>query len=127
MAPFPMQNDRLVKTMTRIPDLIIPTADEIEAKKKEAFPYVLAEDWLNSTRVIMYADEETFPSDFYSEYRTWKFKTKASRLVFAAARIRELRREGVAEISAPFSRIYEICPDTRLSPAFGHKRRPLEW
>ena len=121
--------------MADIPDLVIRTPEE---RRRESFPWGLTETRLRlATATVMLYHAESFTPENDTEARTWQFKTEESRLVFAAARIRELRRDGVDDIGAPYTEIYNECPDRRLTPDSyenpGRKRvriprsAPLEW
>lgn len=119
-----------MKPMADMPEIVIRTAEE-------AFPYVVAEDWGFPGRVRIHATDEPRPAETYSGCKTWRFKNRETQLAFAAARIRELRIEGIDNIYAPYSRIYAECPDRRLSPdSYDNPNRkrvriprsvPLEW
>ena len=124
-----------MKLMADAPEIIIRTAEERRAE--EGFPWALAETRFDSGKVRLFRFDDPLPGDEHSELKTWHFKTAESRLVFAAARILEMRRDGVADIAAPYTQIYEECPDRRLSPdSYENPKRqqvriprsvPLEW
>ena len=124
--------------MTDLPDIIIRTAEEREAERRdeESFPWGLSEGRLPSGQVMLYLTENSIPDDDH-ETKTQRFKTESARLVFAAARILEMRKEGVANIAAPYPRIYRELSDRRLTAdSYDNPNRkreriprsvPLEW
>lgn len=104
--------------MAGLPGIIIRTAKEREAERQaeENFPLGLSEGRLPSGQVLIYIDRDIIPRDDYTEFKIWRFKTEESRLVFAAARVLELQREGVHDIGAPYARICGELSDRRLTP-----------
>lgn len=99
--------------MTETPDIIIRTPEELRAE--EAFPWKLSERRLDSGTAMLLFGESSSPRGDYIEFKNWRFKTEKSRLMFTAARIRDLRRDGVAYIGAPYNSIYNELSDRRLS------------
>ena len=102
--------------MADIPDLIIRTSEE--RQEDESFPWGLVEGRLASGRVRIWTVDDPYPvpGDEYIEFKSWRFKTEIAMLVFAADRIRDMRKEGEPDIGAAYSRIYTEFPDRRLSP-----------
>ena len=125
--------------MSDLPDIIIRTAEEREAERQaeESFPWELAEARSASGTVMLHLAETFIPDDDYFETQTWRFKTEKAMLMFAAARIRELRQGGVKNIGAPYTQLHNEHPDKRRSPdsydnPLGKRVRiprsvPLEW
>ena len=100
--------------MTEMPEIIIRTPEERETEK--SFPWWLTEGRLASgTAVMIVGEEKPCLGDDYIEFRTWRFKTEESCLVFAAAMIRDMRKDGAADIRAPYTKIWNAYPDRRLS------------
>lgn len=104
--------------MADLPDLIIRTTEELRGE--DPFPLELVEARLGDGSVMMKFAENFTPDDDYIETQTWRFKTEKARLMFAAARIRDLRQDGVAEIVAPYFKIHSEHPDKRRSPDYSY-------
>ena len=102
----------MVKHMADLPDIVITSMEQTH-------PHVLMETSATySGRVVLreVSDEPWAAKGTVEERRVWRFRDREGLHMFAAARVRDYRSEGMSA-EAPYSRLYDHCYDIRTKPS----------
>lgn len=117
-----------MKPMADLPDIVVTSMEQ-------TYPYVLVESLSTDTRWGVFHEvsaedlgtrERSGPA---GELRIWRFRDREALHVFAAARVRACRNEGISAREPIGSRLYGHCYDniTKTSDWAISRSEPLKW